>query len=321
MQSFIEKLEAWCMKLCTGMSRLAGAWPQMLTVPLGRTTLGAVLLPRWRLHLGPESLKRTLRGQSASLTSPGAIIIINLLTASAGPCSLSFVRKVVWMVVLLFGEGIPRQVLGMEAMGAYATKETELNLTSPCLAPEDGWLARDDLGHCNHVNRRHVSSLLLSKEQQTREQPATGLRTAASRGLPLSKEQQLWEQPAPQQPHNQPTPIQGTAAIQAASPTSQRRHDCCKQHPPEEPLPTEKQLLLPDCLQLPSPAVTHFLCWDLPPLRCVEPRNAQVSPSGAASGPRICCACGHLVVAIFHCGDVMKEIKAPDCAEPQLRLH
>ncbi|KAK1327328.1 hypothetical protein QTO34_019208 [Cnephaeus nilssonii] len=47
-------------------------------------------------------------------------------------------------------EGIPRQVLGMEAMGAQATKETELNLASPCLAPEDGWLFKD--GRSNAAN-------------------------------------------------------------------------------------------------------------------------------------------------------------------------
>ncbi|KAK1346812.1 hypothetical protein QTO34_000672 [Cnephaeus nilssonii] len=40
---------------------------------------------------------------------------------------------------------------------------------------------------------------------------------------PLSKEQQMYKQPVP---------------------TSQRRQNCCKKHPPEEPLPTEKQPLL-----------------------------------------------------------------------------
>lgn len=41
------------------------------------------------------------------------------------------------------GEGILRQGLSLEAMVAWANKETELNHTSPCLALKDGWLARD----------------------------------------------------------------------------------------------------------------------------------------------------------------------------------
>ncbi|ELK35719.1 hypothetical protein MDA_GLEAN10002711 [Myotis davidii] len=53
-----------------------------------------------------------------------------------------------------------------------------------------------------------MSSTLLSKEYQPCEQPAPGLRAAASCALPLSKEQQLCERPAPpskeQQPRKQP---------------------------------------------------------------------------------------------------------------------
>ncbi|EPQ17617.1 V-type proton ATPase subunit E 1 [Myotis brandtii] len=57
------------------------------------------------------------------------------------------------------------------------------------------------------MRSRHVSGTLLSREHQPREQPASSLRAAASRGLPLSKEQQLCERPASpseeEQPHEQ----------------------------------------------------------------------------------------------------------------------
>ncbi|KAK1346504.1 hypothetical protein QTO34_000360 [Cnephaeus nilssonii] len=64
--------------------------------------------------------------------------------------------------------------------------------------------------------------------------------------LALSKEQQSHEQFAPskeQQPCDQLTPVQGAAAVGAASPTIQRSHHSYEQHPPKEPLPTEEQLL------------------------------------------------------------------------------
>lgn len=42
----------------------------------------------------------------------------------------------------------PRQELGVLSMGSQVTQETGVTprLTSPCLAPEGGWSARDGLG-------------------------------------------------------------------------------------------------------------------------------------------------------------------------------
>lgn len=46
-----------------------------------------------------------------------------------------------------------------------------------------------------------------------------------------------------QQPHDQYASIRRTATVQAAFPTSQRSHHCCKKQPPVEPLKTEEQPL------------------------------------------------------------------------------
>ncbi|ELK31595.1 hypothetical protein MDA_GLEAN10004447 [Myotis davidii] len=78
--------------------------------------------------------------------------------------------------------------------------------------------------HCNHV-----SSRLLSKEHQSRKQPAPGLRAAASCGLPLSKEQQLCERPTPpfeeQQPHEQPD-LSEEQQLPSSLPTSEEQQPC-----------------------------------------------------------------------------------------------
>ncbi|EPQ19115.1 hypothetical protein D623_10006057 [Myotis brandtii] len=54
------------------------------------------------------------------------------------------------------------------------------------------------------LGSRHVSGMLLSREHQPREQPASSQRAAASCGLPLSKEQQLCERPASLSEEEQP---------------------------------------------------------------------------------------------------------------------
>lgn len=65
-------------------------------------------------------------------------------------------------------------------------------------------------GHWDHTSRRHMSNLILSKEQQPCKQPTPGQRTAASCGLLLSKEQQLCEWSVP--------PIWGAAIMWADCP-------------------------------------------------------------------------------------------------------